>query len=322
MGGSRPGRRVVLTLGLVPLLFAAPSTQAAAECVVRNPRLGTQYDDLQTAVDDAGAGDKLRVAGVCVGSTVVDRSLTIAGVRPSGASRPILDGGRAGRVLEVEDGVVLRLTGLVVRRGSVWLDGGESADGGGILNRGRLVLTDVAVVANTAERGGGIFSTGDVTLKGKTTIARNQTTDTDGGGIALDGGRLTATDATSIRGNVAARGGGGIYGHDAAITLGAATTVHDNRAGSGGGVYVDFETTAILNGSASIHHNRAAERGGGVFDNRRLVLNDASSITDNVARTRGGGVFVACFAEVDGAQPGGNVEGNRSGDVRFEHGCP
>jgi len=317
------GARFSAAMALAGGLLVLPCTGAGADadCDVRNPRLGASYDALQAAVDAADAGDKLRVAGICVGSTVIDRKLTIAGV--PGARRAILDGGRVGRVLEIDDGVVVRLQRLVVRRGLVWTDGDETADGGGILNRGRLTLTDVAVLANSAERGGGIFSTGDVTLNGTTIIARNETVDTDGGGIALDGGKLTVNDATSIRDNSAARGGGGIYGVNAEITLEASSSVHDNRAATGGGgIYGDFETAVVLNGATSVHHNRAVERGGGVFDGTRLTMNDASSITDNVAGRRGGGIFVGCYAELDGADAGSNVRGNRSGDVRFEQGCP
>jgi len=321
---ARRGRAAVLGLatGLLALAPTRP-VSAATPCEVKNPRRGAQYETLQQAVDAAAAGDKLRVAGLCVGSTIIDRKLTIAGVRASGASRPILDGDRAGRVLEIEDGVVVRLQEIVVRRGNVWTDGDETADGGGILNRGNLILTDVSVLANTAERGGGIFSTGELTLTGATSIARNETVDTDGGGIALDGGRLIVKGATRIRDNVAARGGGGIYGVNAEITLEASSAVHDNRAATGGGgVYGDFETTVVLKGSAAIRHNRAAERGGGVFDGTRLTMSGSSSITDNVAGTRGGGIFAGCYAELTGADPGGNVAGNRSGDVRFEQGCP
>ena len=98
--------------------------------------------------------------------------------------------------------------------------------------------------------------------------------------------------------------------------------MHDNRAGTGGGgLCGDFETTLVLNGSTSIHHNRAIERGGGVFDGTRLTMSDSISITDNVAGTRGGGIFAGCYAELTGAVAGGNVQGNRSGDVRFEQGC-
>lgn len=311
----------VLAVGL-HAMTPAGTASAATDCVVRNPRLAAQYDDLQAAVDAARAGDRLRVTGICVGSTIVDRKLTIFGQRPSGASRAILDGGRVGRVLEITDGVVVRLQDLVVRRGYASSEVEETADGGGILNRGKLTLADVAVLANTAERGGGIFSSGELTLNGATSIARNATVDTDGGGIALDGGTLIVNGATTIHDNYAARGGGGIYGVDAAITLNASSVVRDNHAATGGGgIYGDFETPVVLNGSTTVHHNRAMEKGGGVYDGVTLTVNGSSSITDNVA-ARGGGIFVGCYAELDGADPGSNVKDNRSGDVRFEQGCP
>lgn len=305
---------------LAGALLAWPGAAAVAagrDCKVTNVRAHTHHQSLQAAVDSADAGDRLRVAGICRGSTVVDRNLAIRGVRTATSGRPILDGGHAGRVLRITVGVVVDLKDLVIRRGEAVGD-----VGGGILNRGELTLTDVVVVGNRADSGGGIYSTGQLTLNGTSSIRQNQAVDFDGGGIAVSGGRLTMNDSSSIHGNETARGGGGVYGVRARMTLNASSSVHDNQAATGGGgIYVDFWSTLVLNGSSTVDHNAALENGGGVFDGSSMTMNDASSIDDNVAGKRGGGIFVGCFAESTGVVPGGNVQGNRPSNRAAETGC-
>lgn len=316
--GSRRSGRVGAAIALAGALLVLPGAATAArDCKVSNARTRTPHASLQAAVDAAVAGDRLRVSGVCAGSTVVDRDLVIRGVRTATSGRPILDGVDAGRVLRITVGVVVDLKDLVIRRGDATGD-----TGGGILNRGQLTLTDVVVVKNRADTGGGIYSTGQLTLNGATSIRQNQAIDTDGGGITVEGGRLTVNDASAVHGNVAGRGGGGIYGVNARMTLDGSSSVHDNEAVTGGGgIYADFYSTLVLNGSSTVHDNAAAGSGGGVFDNSSLTMNDASSIVDNDAGERGGGVFVGCNAEATGVDPGGNVKGNHPSNRAVEMGC-
>jgi predicted outer membrane repeat protein len=306
-------------IALAGSLLALPGAAAAGSgCKVINPRAQTRHQSLQAAVDAAAPGDRLRVVGTCVGSTVVDRNLTIRGVETATSGRPTLDGDRAGRVLQIARGVIVEIKDLVIRRGRA--DGDR---GGGILSFGDLTLENVVVARNTADTGGGIYTNGRLELKGATSIQYNRAVTFDGGGVALKRGRLHVHDSSSIHDNRAARGGGGLYGVDSRMTLDATTSVHHNQAGSGGGgIYVDFSARLTLNGSSSVHHNTATENGGGVFDNSVLTMNDASSIDDNVAGMDGGGVFVGCFAESNGAVPGGNVQGNQPQDLALEMACP
>lgn len=300
--------------GLALTLLVAGSALAGPSCDVVNTRSHAHHGSLQDAVTAADAGDRLRVSGVCIGTTVIDRKLVVRGVQGGGA---VLDGDRAGRVLEIASGVTVRLSGLVVRHGKV-----RGGVGGGILNHGKLTLTDVTVLSNRADSGGGIFSTGDLRLDGTTTVKRNRTTVDDGGGVYVDGARLAMTDASTVQQNVAARGGGGIYGVTAELILDAATSVHHNRATTGGGgVYADFDATLALTGTSVVHDNVAGEYGGGVFDNSSVTISGASSIVDNTAGKRGGGVYVGCFAELTGADAGGNVRENQPSNVAHENRC-
>jgi hypothetical protein len=90
-------------LALAFSLLALPGTGGAtgSDCKVSNARSHTHHRSLQAAVDSATAGDRLRVAGIFVGSTVVARDLVIRGVRAATSGRPILDGGHTGRLLQI-----------------------------------------------------------------------------------------------------------------------------------------------------------------------------------------------------------------------------
>lgn len=302
---------------LAAALLAAPSlARAQAACGVSNVRSHAHHDTLQAAVTAATAGDRLRVSGVCSGTTVVDRNLVIRGAH-GGSGRPALDGGRAGRVLEISAGVTVRLAGLEIRHGKV-----RGGFGGGILNHGTLTLSEVVVLSNRADSGGGIYSTGELVLDGTTVVKHNRALVDDGGGVYADGGRLTVTDASTVHHNVAGRGGGGIYAVTAEVTLDGTTSVHHNEATTGGGgIYADFDSTVSLNGSTAVHDNVAGQHGGGIFDNSSVTMGDSSSVENNTSSLRGGGVFVGCFAELSGAEPGGNVRDNNRMNVARESGC-
>lgn len=313
-----PNNGARLTAGAlaVALLAAASLASAGPSCDVTNTRSHAHHGTLQAAVSDAVAGDRLRVSGVCTGSTVVDRKLVIRGAHAA-SGRPVLDGGRAGRVLEVASGVTVRLVNVAVRHGKV-----SGAVGGGILNHGKLTLTDVVVLSNRADSGGGIYSTGELVLDGATVVKRNRSLVDDGGGVYVDGGQLTMTGTSAVHHNRAARGGGGIYGIAASVTLDAATSVHDNEATTGGGgIYADFDATLALTGATAVRDNVAGEHGGGVFDNASVTMSAQSSIENNTSGLRGGGVFVGCFAELTGADAGGNVGGNHPTNLSRESGC-
>lgn len=314
LGGAARSAGIVLAGAL---LTAATAT-AGNTCNVTNVRSQASFGSLQAAVTAAIAGDRLKVAGVCVGSTIVDRTLIIRG-SSSGSDRAVLDGDHAGRVLEIASGVTVRLEDLVIRHGKLKQD-----SGGGILNHGKATLTDVTVMANRAFSGGGIYSTGKLALEGATTVKRNRAAgpDGDGGGVYVDGGRLTITGSSTVHHNTANRGGGGVYGVTASMTVEAEASVHHNESTTGGGgIYADFDSTLALNGSSSVHHNVAGEHGGGVFDNSSVTMSDASSIEDNTAVMRGGGVYVGCSAVLTGADPGENVRANHRTNVAKETGC-
>ena len=90
---------------------------------------------------------------------------------------------------------------------SLTIADGSDDDGGGILNRGTLTLTNSTLSNNQAwERGGGIFNSGNLTIT-NSTISNNIAF--AGGGIE-NSGTVTITNST-LSGNSADAAGGGIF---------------------------------------------------------------------------------------------------------------
>jgi nitrous oxidase accessory protein NosD len=152
------------------LATAAPiATAASHACRVTNLESGITVGSIQRAVRAASAGDRLVVKGTCRGVAKIGKDLHIRGVRTATAGRPVLDGAGAGPVLTVKARASVTLRDLTIRHGA-------APRGGGIYNRGTLVLRDVIVRASTAtELGGGIWNhTGAILkLRGSSVVRGN-----------------------------------------------------------------------------------------------------------------------------------------------------
>jgi len=322
---------VSLLLAGVGLIGNAGTALGASSCSVRNGTTLMAFGALQSAVDAASAGDSLVVSGRCVGLTTVVKDLTISG-RP-GAT---LDGGGAGSVLTIGDGVAtptVTLLGLRITRGST------AGVGGGIhANGADLTLVGSIVTGNTARTGGGIYAQfGTLALVG--TDVQSNVAVADGGGIGADHGTVTLQDSrvrgnraqsaggitngtnvlhltgwSSVDHNSAALDGGGIVNGDGSTFLHDRSFVGHNAAGRDGGGIFNVLGRVTLADRSSVRWNQAARDGGGVFDDffGSLTLQDASSIARNTAIRNGGGVLAGrqSALTLDGS---GRIAGNRAG---------
>ena len=250
---------------MLALLTAAPVAAASpTACRVKNLDTGVTKARLQTAVWSARAGDRLTVKGTCRGTTIINKDLTISGVRTAASGKPILDGARTRRVIAIRPKVTVKMRSLTVRRG-------VAQTGGGILNEGTLILRDTVVRASSAAYGGGVYNFGTLRLNGSSSIRANRTVNP--GGVST-GDTATLSDVSSTSNP----------------PIGACV---GGRAGtpdvSGGGVLNGG--TMVLNGSSSISGNRTDIWGGGVYNSGTLILNRSSAIRGNTAGATGGGVY-------------------------------
>jgi hypothetical protein len=101
--------------------------------------------------------------------------------------------------------------------------------GGGLLNTGRLILSQTTLANNRAENGGGLATSGTA-LVTNTTVTDNEAT--VGAGIFQSDGTLTIVTTTLAR-NHAVVEGGGLFGR--MVTL-LNATLTDNSGGRGGGL--------------------------------------------------------------------------------------
>ncbi len=258
------------------------------------------------------------------GEIVLNHNVTIESTGPV----PTISGDNLSRVFEVAPGANVTLLNLDVTQGNGVANNPGSAqnplvwdgDGGAILNRGSLVVTDCTVSHSSAKDGGGIDNftgVGTLLLVGST-VSNN--TAADGGGIYNGFGTLNIIGG-SIQGNRAsgAEGdGGGIYnaGDLSATSGGLASTasvigctLSSNFAtnGVGGGIY-SAGVLSVYN--CTLSSNSATWSGGGV-----ACMGGTSTIRgctiENNSALFGGGIYSVSYSTsvggctfwTDGATP-------------------
>ncbi len=231
----------------------------------------------------------------------------------AGADLSIVDAAGVDRAFDIAPAgsgpVSVTMVGLTVT-GGFRISPPNDAEGGGIRvgTAGSLELVEAVVRDNLADaRGGGILNRGQLIIR-RSRIENNSLSNAPnqravGAGLATGGMASSAwLIDTTVRGNHARLRG---YGGGVAAITGGRNGVHsptgwgdlviersaliDNRAGLGGAIYTDAPGTLLLQ-SSTISGNEA-NKGAGLFLQRerstRIVY---STITDNTATVLGGGI--------------------------------
>lgn len=276
------------------------------------------FSTVQAAVDAAPDGATLELGeGTFVETIIVTRSLSIHGAGPA---KTHLDAGGSGRVLKVERGAVVRLSGATLRNGRTYME--LEKDGAGIWNLGELTIVDCVVTGNiAADDGGGIRNEGRLQIN-RCSITGNQATGWGGAGGGLYNPALGGPDAgavirnSTIDHNSASNNGGGIW-NDGRVEL-INCTISGNRAGATGGAIRNNGTMRIR--SCTIVDNIAVARGGGVCDFETTISSStiiarnwaqAAPDWDGILRSGGHNLLqdpVGC--QIDGDAPGDIVAEN------------
>jgi CSLREA domain-containing protein len=225
----------------------------------------------------------------------IDSDLTIHG---AGADRTFIDGGGAQRVIAIQSGDVT-ISGVTIQNG-------DSNEGSGIDNHGRLRLQQSAVrtnhagaifagirnhawlsitnstlAGNTAETGGAFYNTGS----GTATIVQSiivDNTATHWGGAIRNSGTLRLRQTEILRNETGTDGlGGALYNGEGSVQLYLVTIAQNDlssRAEQGGGVYNSDGATLLIDRSAV--NDNAAALGGGIRNLGILTLR-RSEVTRN-----------------------------------------
>jgi hypothetical protein len=204
----------------------------------------------------------------------------------------------------------LTLQGLTLSGGSTYFGQG----GGAVANYGSLTIDKTTISGNRAYGGGGIYSSGSLTITNGSTVSGNN--GLAGGGVYLGASSNATILNSTISSNTAADGrGGGVFNGLGATLNVTNTTISGNTAGNtyqggrGGGVFNDTYasltiTNSTISGNTAQGYGYDGGQGGGVFT-RSAVLNITNStISGNTAKGapttsyttygyggRGGGVF-------------------------------
>lgn len=228
------------------------------------------------------------------------------------------------RIFFVQTDGDLTLEGLTVRNGLV-----SSFDGGGILSKGKLTVTNSTVSNNSGRLGGGILN-----LRGEVVLLNNTIRDNSGNfgaGIANDGGPMTLTNSV-VSSNESIGFGGGMWNSGTLTMINSAlignsanadgggiknlymltitnSIVSGNSAGGNGGGIRNQSTSTITN--STVNGNSADENGGGIWNNGVLTVID-STISDNTA-SNGGGIM-NFYTEASFTMENGTVSGNSADD--------
>lgn len=281
-------------LAVAAALPATTVVHAGVVCSVRNLRTDAVSASLASAIAGAATAptlstaDTLKVQGTCFGTATIDRNVKLLGATAAevagGASLPVLDVNQASRVLRVNAGVAVRITGILVTDGNAANAGYAVGKGGGILNEGRLILDGAQVAGNTATSGGGIYNDGgQVTMLGASRVMENEAN--GGGGIYSDGGTVRIGGTAQIHTNIAgAIGGAAMVIRDSIVTLRRSARIHHNTSESTGGA-IDIDPVAsvarlTMGGNARIDHN-VADDGAAIWGEGAIILRDQARIDRN-----------------------------------------
>jgi len=228
-------------------LYVATTGSDANDC--RSPAAACA--SVQSAIGRAAPGDAVHVAaGRYVENPVIDAAGADVRILGEDRATTLLDGSTGSAVVTVAAGASVALSGLTVTNGS------NPSDGGGVVNRGTLALSDCAVEGNRGFNAGGILNDGGSLTLSRSTVRNNEATGGGGGGIINDG-TLDVFDST-LEGNRAFNAGALLaLGGTARLTN--CTLSGNTTTGSSGAAFVNFGAALVL---ADRPHHRQARRKG------------------------------------------------------------
>jgi hypothetical protein len=228
--------------------------------------LYSDYTSIQAAIDAARTGDRILIAPGTYTETlqilppVAAKTLTLIG---SGSLQTIVDSGQQDCVLEVETDYTVNIIGLTFTNG-------KCCPAGGILNHGKLILTNVTVSHNEGdETAGGIGNDIDATLTMiNSTLSANTSTDSLGGrgGGLFNLGTASLTN-TTVSSNSAPVSGGGIENFGQ-LRANNSRITNNTTQGPGGGIESHnggVGTASVTLSNTPVSYNRAFT-GEGLFN--------------------------------------------------------
>jgi CSLREA domain-containing protein len=219
-------------------------------------------------------------------------------IRGASEETTVINGGAIDRVLHVhimewhEGDEPVEVFDVTITGGDV----ANGSSGGGVLNRGALVMKRCTIAENTAHgydaSGGGIANTGTLALE-SVTVADNSTDGGvgDGGGVWNSYGTLSLGDS-KIRGNTSAGDGAGLWSGFGTVsmtrvTVSGNTSVADHA--DGGGIWAGYSTFTLSACTVSSNTITGDSGGGGIWAENSTVAMANCTISGNLVKDNGDG---------------------------------
>jgi predicted outer membrane repeat protein len=260
--------------------YVAKTGLNTGNCLV-DPCLTITYAMTQTM-----SGDRIHIAAGIYAENLIllNKNLSFYG---AGMNATILDGGGLNPVIYSEATTTLTITDLTIRNGNAIPH--YNGYGGGISNwGGALTLSRVKLTGNLAKYGGGIYSTGALTMTDCVVSANNANFDTSSSG----GGLFLSADAVAVNlinvtisGNTATGYSGGIHYNQGSGGLNLTNvTISGNTAKYNGAISTNSGNLNLLNSTIATNHFSSGGSNGGIgtygtinFKNTILAGNDGTN---------------------------------------------
>ncbi len=290
-----------------------PLTNASGPRILTVCASGCDYTNIQAAINAACPGDIIEIeSGNYPENVVVNKTMILRGT----GSDTIVDGKSTSSVFCIPSGVEVTLESMKITNGC-------NASGGGIYSLGNLILKGLTVSNNKAsENGGGIANFGTLSLRENAEISDNYIeiahsgvirlgiSDVgQGGGIYNSNSGFVSMNEVDVNRNRAIYGGG-IHNSNSGIMNLTEVDIYQNEAEFGGGINNDG--SMILNG-AEISENNAKD-GGGILTNGALTAK-GGKIYRNYAVNHGGGIYNNIDSTLDGVEISENNASGYGGGI-------
>ena len=289
-------------LGTLGLVAASVSTAAAATWTVNTLNnnnadncVAPNACNLRNAIISAAASgdliDMTSLSGVIrLNSALpkIDKSLTITGPGPDLLAVDANGGNRRVFNIDASTGPVF-ISGLAITGGAL-----SSGDGGGILNKTTLHLSNSIIHGNSAKDGGGIFnSTSGHLFLVNCSVYENSSVGAGGAGGAGGGIRnkgVLNANVLDVHHNIAGDAGGGIS-NTGGLSLCNGAIRDNNAAASGGGMENGTDGSVLLE-DCSVYGNSLTSGGpgGGIDSIGDLTLHHCTISGNSTLDGVGGGL--------------------------------
>jgi len=210
------------------------------------------------------------------------------------ASTTVIDGNAIDHVFHVRTNQAVTLTEITIQNGNAPYMDGMFDGGGGIraTNGARLTIINCNIVENNSvDRGGGIFSIGNITIA-NSQVSNN--TSQSGGGFssASASAIITVTNSLFAENSATGSAGGGDFYGDI-VNISNTQFMSNTATGWGGGVYFSRDNSNVTLEDIILAGNISGQYGGAAIvsgDNMNFSIRNGQ-ILNNQAGGGGGGIY-------------------------------